>query len=485
MDKLTYDVLTGTFNSIGKSCQDYLIENAFSPAVKYNRDFSSALYSSEGKIVFLDKNKSLHPGILPPSINKILEAFPLETLKKGDCIITNDPQITGQPLIYLVAVAPIFFYGRALFLAVSVMSYSEIGGSIYSNISENILDEGIIITPVRIFKEGLLSKGFYSIIIDNVRMKEEFYWDLRSQYIALQLAAGKINKLLDKYGLTKIKGFLSESVERTKTITEVILRGIASRSTLSIHNREASATQSIKVYFCNCNNKFVVDFSNSLFLEGLRPISPLAAQACFFEAIQEILPKDIGFNSGIIDLIYFIFCENAIQKAKLPKSLSVGYSITKPLITDHLKSLLKATSYTVMGQYRSSVVGILFLTGYSKNSNKYYSISIKLTDRVDQSIYNHSVEIFEQNFPPLLGKIEFSGEKNKVIERTFNAIENKVSMALAASDQYSIVLLKNNPSEDIIILLKEDNNPVSDNNNRVYLAEIPQGKSLIIRTELS
>ena len=82
-----------------------LKRTAYSPNIKERRDYSCAVFDSEGQLVAMGDHMPVHLGSMPLSVRAAIEAFPLFP---GDVAILNDPFAGGTHLPDITLIAPIF-----------------------------------------------------------------------------------------------------------------------------------------------------------------------------------------------------------------------------------------------------------------------------------------------------------------------------------------------------------------------------------------
>ncbi len=132
-DAVTLEVLWRRLISCADEAAAALVRTSFSTLVRESYDFSCIIADERGQsLVQASQSIPSFIGTLPQTVKHFLKEFPIEALKPGDVLITNDIyQGTGH-LPDLSVAKPIFFKGRVVGLAASTAHLPDIGGKIRS-----------------------------------------------------------------------------------------------------------------------------------------------------------------------------------------------------------------------------------------------------------------------------------------------------------------------------------------------------------------
>ena len=135
-----------------------LIRGAYSSNIKERRDCSAALFDAEGRMVAQAEHIPVHLGAMPESVAAVIERGP----QPGEVWILNDPYRGGTHLPDITLVSPMEVDGEVLGFAVTRAHHSDVGGmrpgSMPSD-SREIWQEGLVIPPVRLVRDGELRPG--------------------------------------------------------------------------------------------------------------------------------------------------------------------------------------------------------------------------------------------------------------------------------------------------------------------------------------
>ena len=238
VDPVTREVIAQRIAAIADQMGIVLEQTAVSVNVKDRRDFSCAVFASNGDLIANAPHVPVHLGAMSQTIRCLLELFP--AMQTGDCFVTNDPYQGGSHLPDITVVTPVFVEGasnnrlstkgQADFFVACRAHHAEIGGVSPGSMaptSTRLGEEGVVIPPMYLVQQGvdrssevemLLRSGPYPsrAIVENMA-------DLSAQQAANQRGLHAMSELADIYGvelLTQYLEFIQQACE-TKTRASV------------------------------------------------------------------------------------------------------------------------------------------------------------------------------------------------------------------------------------------------------------------------
>src|SRR3984893_7918709 len=165
VDPTRLEIFKNIFHSVAEEMGAALRRSAFSPNIKERRDYSCAVYDADGQVLAMGDHMPVHLGSMPASVAAARAAFPLQP---GDIALLNDPFAGGTHLPDLTMVMPIFLprEPRASFYVANRAHHADIGGALAGSMgpAREILQEGLRIPPVHLFRRGELNRDAMSII---------------------------------------------------------------------------------------------------------------------------------------------------------------------------------------------------------------------------------------------------------------------------------------------------------------------------------
>src|ERR1700683_4609063 len=91
-DPVELAIFKNALHSIAEEMGAALRRTAFSPNIKERRDYSSALFDAEGRVIAMGDDMPVHLGSMPMSVEATLRSLSFD---RGDIAILNDPFAGG------------------------------------------------------------------------------------------------------------------------------------------------------------------------------------------------------------------------------------------------------------------------------------------------------------------------------------------------------------------------------------------------------
>lgn len=197
-DPVTLRILWNRLVAIVDEAAATLRRTSFSTLVRESNDFACVLLDRDGNS--LVQNSAAIPsfiGTLPITVRHFLKLFPVETLRPGDILTTNDPWLATGHLPDISVIMPIFRDGEVVALSASVAHLPDVGGRIRSADARTIFEEGLQVPPSKLFDAGEPNELLFQIIRQNVRVPDQVVGDIMAQVAANSLASRRLLQLLD------------------------------------------------------------------------------------------------------------------------------------------------------------------------------------------------------------------------------------------------------------------------------------------------
>jgi len=171
--------------------------------VKETADYGTALATPAGKFFAFPVGVGVAGFVdldCGPTIAKV------EDLRPGDVIITNHPYASGglathTPDIQLVR--PYFVDGEILAYGWCFIHSADIGGKVPSSVSPTnteIYQEGLLIPPMKLVKEGEPNEEFLALYRANCRTPELNVGDLKAMLASLEVGQRRVAEIAAKHG---------------------------------------------------------------------------------------------------------------------------------------------------------------------------------------------------------------------------------------------------------------------------------------------
>jgi N-methylhydantoinase B len=221
-DPVTLQIVRGALRAIQSEMEAVIERTAMSPFIREKKDFYAALFDGAGRLI-VGSNLPVFGDVVGP----IAEHYPLDTMRPGDIYWFNDCYASRGAVSHSpdqVFVAPVFTEGRLAAFAQSWAHFNDIGGMRAGSLSPDcteIYQEGIIVPPVRVAREGVICDELLRLFFRNSRFPEMVKGDTRASMAAIRLGERRLTELFQRFGAART----GDAFERLIAETEREVRG--------------------------------------------------------------------------------------------------------------------------------------------------------------------------------------------------------------------------------------------------------------------
>ena len=373
------EIFQNILSSIAEEMGVLLIRAGYSPNIKERRDLSCAIFDSSGDMIAQAAHIPIHLGSMSFAVKAVLDE---PDMYPGDVFILNDPFRGGTHLPDVTCIKPVFSGRRIVFFVASRAHHADIGGITPGSmpVSTTVEEEGILISPSKLYKKNRLNKKLFNDILERTRDPEEREGDLNAQVGALELGEKRLRETIAKYSLSRLIEAGQELLGYSEKIMKEVIRGIPDgvyRFQDYLDNDGAGTRKiPIKVKITIDGTKAEVDFmGSSPPVEGNlnAPFSVTTAAAIY--VFQCLAPKELPLNSGPLRAVKIIVDEDSILNAKFPRAVVGGNVETSQRVVDVVFGALhKAIPGKVPAASAGSMSNIAFggINPRTKNIYAYY-----------------------------------------------------------------------------------------------------------------
>ena len=170
---------------------------AFSPNIKDRLDFSCALFGAGGELFAQADHMPVHLGSMAYAMGSVVKALDWQA---GDMLVLNDPFLGGTHLPDITLIAPVFIANELIGFVANRAHHANIGCETPGSmpISSTLEEEGIVIPPTWLFKEGILQEDAKNLPeIEDGGLTGDF----AAQSGANQVGVLRLQELVEKLGI--------------------------------------------------------------------------------------------------------------------------------------------------------------------------------------------------------------------------------------------------------------------------------------------
>jgi N-methylhydantoinase B len=216
-DPITLQIVRGALSAIQSEMEAVIERTAMSPFIREKKDFYAALYDGAGQLI-VGSNLPVYGDVVSP----IAEHYPLASMRPGDIYWYNDCYASKGAVSHSsdqVFVAPVFAEGQLAAFAQSWAHFNDIGGMRPGSLSPDcteIFQEGIIVPPVRVAREGVITEELLRLFWRNSRFPEMVKGDTRASMAAIRLGERRLGELFRRFGRARATDAFQHLIEDTR-----------------------------------------------------------------------------------------------------------------------------------------------------------------------------------------------------------------------------------------------------------------------------
>ncbi len=367
-DPVKLEIFKSLYSSVAEEMGISLRRSAFSPNIKERRDYSCAVFNSEGVLIAQGDHMPVHLGSMPMSVKAALETV---QLAPGDVVVLNDPYAGGTHLPDVTMVAAVFGSQspeadsrekkrknrlptadqRPLFYVANRAHHADIGGATPGSMgrADEIYQEGLRIPPVRLMIGGKINADVMRLIAANVRIPEEREGDLTAQLGAMTTGQTRLLEIVERYGFDEANLYASRLIRYTAEMMRRVIReladGVYEAEDFLDDDGYSDKPVRIKVKVTIKGEHATVDFTGSA-AQVRGPINAVEAITVsgVYYVFRCLIPMDVPASWGILEPITVIAPLGTIVNARPPAPVAGGNVETSQRIVDTLLLALAKVS---------------------------------------------------------------------------------------------------------------------------------------------
>ncbi|MGD0791221.1 MAG: hydantoinase B/oxoprolinase family protein [Terriglobales bacterium] len=394
-DPVELEVFKNLYHSIAEEMGAALRRTSFSPNIKERRDYSCAVFDSEGQVIAMGDHMPVHLGSMPMSVAAAVKQCALEP---GDMVMLNDPFRGGTHLPDITLVMPVYVGGTKSggrgrpphttpdFYVASRAHHADVGGTYPGSMGpcREICQEGLRIPPVKIMRGGNIVADVLALLLNNVRTPEEREGDLGAQIAACQTGAQRLREICARYGIARAKKAAADLLVYSEEMMRAFLRTIppgryhaedfldddgvedkpvriavtiqvkpSAAKKSAVETRLAASRRSRKHPRANVT----IDFTGSdpQVQGSINAVEAITYSACFY-VFRCLLREDVPATSGLMRPIRVIAPSGTVVNAKPPAAVAGGNVETSQRIVD---VLLKALAQAIPDRIPAAASGTM------------------------------------------------------------------------------------------------------------------------------
>jgi N-methylhydantoinase B len=227
LDPILLEVLWNRLVSVVEEQARALMRTSFTSVVREAGDLSAGLFDRRGRMVAQAVTGTPgHVNAMATSAHHFLEAFPVETLRPGDALVTNHPWQTSGHLNDFTVMTPIFRGGELVAFFGNCCHALDLGGRGFGADGRQVYEEGLFLPISRLFAGGEPNEELLRVVRANVRTPFEVVGDLYAQAGSNEVGGARLKEMMKEFDLADIESLSDEVCSRSEHAMREAITGI-------------------------------------------------------------------------------------------------------------------------------------------------------------------------------------------------------------------------------------------------------------------
>lgn len=333
-DPLTTQLVWNRLLAIVEEQAQTLMRTAFSTVVREAGDLSAGVFDTRGAMLAQAVTGTPgHVNAMAAAVGKFLAVHPLDSLKPGDVLLTNDPWDGTGHLNDFTVVTPVYHRGRCVALFASTSHIADVGGRGFGPDANDLFEEGLQIPIMHLFREGRRDETLMALIRRNVRDPVVAEGDLYSLAACNDTGAVQLLEMLEDFGLADLDAPGREILELSRRAMSEEIRRLPDgdyhhRMTVDGYDEPLELVCRLSVR----GDVIDVDFAGSAAesAAGINvPLPYTEAYASF--GVRCVVGHDIPNNAGSLGAVRVTAPPGCILNARRPRAVSARHAVGQML----------------------------------------------------------------------------------------------------------------------------------------------------------
>jgi len=341
-----------------------LERGALSPNIRERRDASSALFDDEGRMIAQAAHIPVHLGAMPESVRAVLEREPVP----GEVFLLNDPYRGGSHLPDLTMVEAIGLAGSLVGFSAVRAHHADVGGISPGSMprgATELVQEGLIVPPVRIARGEVFDPDILALVLANVRTPDERMGDLKAQRAACAAGRDGWVALLQREGVEHMKAAGAALLDYTerRARSRIAQLGPVSGSARDALEGDGVTEDDVVVAVSvqSLGDRLELDFAGtSPIVRGNVNCPKAVVRAAAVFVLRTLLDDDVPTNDGIARALDLRIPPGCAIDARWPAAVAAGNVEMSTRITDTIFAALANAGVEVPAQGQGTMNNITF-----------------------------------------------------------------------------------------------------------------------------
>ena len=336
LDLITREVLKNVLVNITREMVSSISRTSCSSVLNEGKDFSCAIFDANGDLSAEAEFVLVHLACMHFSVKACVEAFGKESFKPGDIVLHNNPYLGGSHLPDVNMIRPVFADGELIAFVANRAHYPDMGGlapGSFAGEAEEIFHEGVIIPPLKLYRDDILDEQLLTFFASNVRAPKRIYADSAAQVASLRIGEERLLELVAKYGIETVGAGIDYLMDYGEEIMRSRIRSVPDGTYRYFDYMDDSGegTDPVRIALTMTvkDDEMVFDFTGTD-PQVKCPINAPYAVTCSatYGATKCILAPDAPLNAGMFRPMKVIAPEGSLLNPTYPHPVAAGNTQT-------------------------------------------------------------------------------------------------------------------------------------------------------------
>ena len=227
LDPVTLEICWNRLIGVVNEQAAALMRTSFTSIVREAGDLSAGVFDRRGYMIAQAVTGTPgHINSMALAMRHVLAAHPLETLRPGDVLITNDPWLTSGHLNDVTICSPVFRGADCVAFFASTCHTADIGGHVLSAEAREVYEEGLQIPILKLYEAGRPNATLLAMLRANVRLPEMVLGDFHAQIAGGAVGGDRLLEFMAEFGLERLEPLADEIVGRTERAMREAIRAL-------------------------------------------------------------------------------------------------------------------------------------------------------------------------------------------------------------------------------------------------------------------
>ena len=366
LNKIHTQIMWDRLLAIVEEQAQTLIRTAFSTTVREAGDLSSGIFDIRGRMLAQAITGTPgHVNAMAASVGFFLQKYPVDVLRPGDVLLTNDPWHGTGHLNDFTVVTPVFYKGNAVALFAATSHIADVGGLGFGPDGRQVFEEGINLPIGYLFRGGEIDETLLGILRANVRDPVAAEGDLYSLTACNQAGAAALLEMLAEFDLDTLDDVGNLIIENSRKAMLAEIRSLPMgqwQYTMRIDGYDEPVDIACTVTISDSGIDIAFDGTSPVSAFGINvPLTYTQAYASF--GARCVIGNDIPNNAGSLGVVRVTAPEDSILNAPRPCAVSARHAIGQMLPDVVLGCLEQPLGGRVPVEGAACLFGPVFLGG--------------------------------------------------------------------------------------------------------------------------